>query len=404
MGHNWYANSGQQMPPQTNGAEAPKAELPKPNPIHGSLLPAGLLLWHQIKAGVTTDRLVKGILGEGCFAVIAGESGSGKTFAALDMAIHIAAGWPWLGRKVRQCGVLYIGAEGQGGLLKRVAAWRLEHGVDETQLMPFVLYPGTVDLVNGDAGAKTVLAYVDAINACFASLELPAVGLVVVDTLARTFGGGDENSAQDMGKFVSSCGKIQRAPDKDGKQPVAVVTVHHYGKNASAGMRGSSALKAAADTVIGIEGTSGETRTMTIEKSKDGESGTAFYFDLRQVELPERDEDDEPITSCVLVPSEAHAAGAQKRDRRVPASVRVFMDALQQASIDGGRPAPADNNIPPTAIVVDEKLVRRIAYDRSISAGGDKAKEKAFERAAKAAQADGRIGYLRGLFWIARPQ
>jgi hypothetical protein len=35
--------------------------------------------------------------------------------------------------------------------------------------------------------------------------------LIVIDTLARCFGGGDENSAQDMGKFVQACDQLRRA-------------------------------------------------------------------------------------------------------------------------------------------------------------------------------------------------
>ena len=43
------------------------------------------LLWGQIKAAGIADKLVRGLLGEQSFAVIAGPTGSGKTFLALDM-------------------------------------------------------------------------------------------------------------------------------------------------------------------------------------------------------------------------------------------------------------------------------------------------------------------------------
>ena len=72
-----------------------------------------------------TDRLVKGLIGEQSFAVIAGATGAAKTFLALSMGLHLAINRTWFGRKVTRCGVLYVGAEGQAGIRKR-----MQHGVN----------------------------------------------------------------------------------------------------------------------------------------------------------------------------------------------------------------------------------------------------------------------------------
>jgi hypothetical protein len=353
-------------------------------------IPPGVLLWEQIRVDATTDRLVKGIIGEQCFGVVAGESGSGKTFAALDMALHIAAGWPWFGRKVQRCGVLYIGAEGQSGLKKRVAAWQMHHAQDQTAAIPFALFPRVVDLVNDAEGAAQVIDYIGHINIEFTRREWPAIGAVIIDTLAKCFGGGDENSARDMGAFTSRCSAIMD------KGKATALAVHHHGKNAALGMRGSSALKAAADTVLAVTGLSG-TRTLELEKSKDGEGGQQFHFDLRPIDLS-NDEDGEPITSCVVIPSDA----PPERQRKATASpqARMGLDTLREAINAGGKPAPTDNHIPSGAIVVDVELWRKFHYARNGADTKTATKCQSFNRAVKSLQASGAIGCWQGQVWV----
>jgi AAA domain len=249
----------------------------------------GLLPWLSIKDTGITDRLVKGLLGEQSLAIIAGPTGSAKTFLALDMGIHIVCGWEWFGRKVKRCGVLYLAAEGQNGVRKRIAAIRQHHGIDETADIAFAIYPGPVDLVTDNSGVEKVVTMIQALNALWR--ETP-VGLVIPDTLARCFGDGDESATRDMNTFVTRCDTIR----VQGR--TAVLPVHHFGKDETKGMRGSIALKAAADTVIEVTGTEG-TRTAKIEKQKDGEAGGTFAFKLKPVDLGQ-DEDGEAITSCIV--------------------------------------------------------------------------------------------------------
>ena len=66
-----------------------------------------------------TDLLVKG-----SFAVIFGPPGVGKSFLALSWAFAVAAAKPWHGRNVNGGPVVYIAAEGGGGLKPRIRALR----------------------------------------------------------------------------------------------------------------------------------------------------------------------------------------------------------------------------------------------------------------------------------------
>jgi RecA-family ATPase len=74
-----------------------------------------------------------------------------------------------------------------------------------------------------------------------------AVELIVIDTVARNFGGGDENSAQDASKFIAHCDTYLRE-----RFNCSVVLVHHSGKKGDVA-RGSSAFRAACDQEYQVE-------------------------------------------------------------------------------------------------------------------------------------------------------
>src|SRR5262249_46295895 len=70
------------------------------------------------------EWLVDGLVGQNALVVLFGPPGVGKSFLALDLALSIATGRPWLGRKTTQGGVVYVYAEGTSELKHRAAAWR----------------------------------------------------------------------------------------------------------------------------------------------------------------------------------------------------------------------------------------------------------------------------------------
>ena len=72
--------------------------------------------------------LVRDVLPEGGLVTLYGQSGGGKTFVALDLALRIATGMNWWGkRSVQQGLVAYIAGEGVGGLKNRIRAWLKDH-------------------------------------------------------------------------------------------------------------------------------------------------------------------------------------------------------------------------------------------------------------------------------------
>jgi len=137
--------------------------------------------------------------------------------------------------------------------------------------------------------------------------------LIVIDTLARSFGGGDENSASDMMQFVVTCGHIQKIV-----QDAALMILHHSGKDSAKGMRGSSALLGAVDSELELIRYEDSMKgVIRIAKQKDGEDGTRYGFEMVTVELPAPQgslQIGEPQTSLAVQASELGSFDNAKKD------------------------------------------------------------------------------------------
>lgn len=229
---------------------------------------------------------VKGIVPQAQLVVVYGESGSGKTFAVLDLVLSIARGVDWRGRRTRAGRVAYIAAEGAGGLQKRVQAYGDFHGVDASEL-PLVFLPEAPNFLLA-ADVKDVILGIRAAG---------GADLVVVDTLAQVTPGGNENAGEDMGKALEHCRQVNKHTG------ATVLLIHHAGKDSSKGARGWSGLKAAADAELEVV-RDGDARALRLTKAKDDVDGEQFGFRLNQLSVG-TDEDGEPITSCVVEPSDA---------------------------------------------------------------------------------------------------
>ena len=256
-------------------------------PVRFTVQPA-----HLFTAGKPPQWMIKGVLPKTDLAVLFGESGSGKSFAALDMAVDIAMGTSWRGHSTKQGRVVYIAAEGAGGFRKRLAAIAMQR-----ELMLDQLNIGVI------ADAPNLMEKGDALDVAKAIHASGGADLVIVDTFAQVMPGANENSGEDVGKALAHCKGIHRATG------ALVMLVHHSGKDSSKGARGWSGLRAAADVELEVV-RSDDNRSLTVTKLKDGEDGAEFAFRLESVVLG-MDEDGEEITSCVV----EHSEGKVRRVR-----------------------------------------------------------------------------------------
>lgn len=231
---------------------------------------------------VKVPWLVNKLIPANSFAILYGKPGTYKSFIAMYLSAHVATGGTvFSGRVTTKGDVVYIAAEGRGGLHQRWAALR-EH-YDLPADTPLYFVEASLDLRESDQD------YVDLVDAIKSRSANPR--MIVVDTLARTFGGGDENDASEMSQFINTQGALQQ------EFGCAVLAIHHSGKDEARGMRGSSALLGAADVVLflsrDVEASGG---TVLVQKMKDGEDGVVEKFAV----MPWSDPNDPETTSLVV--------------------------------------------------------------------------------------------------------
>jgi len=259
------------------------------------------------------EWIIKGVLPRAELVVLYGESGSGKTFIALQMAACIARGVPWRNHKVRQGRVVYVAAEGAGGFRNRCRAYAQHQDLDLAD-MPLGVIADVPNLLLKD-------------DALALAKGIGRADVIFVDTWAQTTPGGNENSGEDMGKALSHCKGIRRATG------ALVVLVHHSGKDASKGARGWSGLRAAADAELEVvRGATG--RLLRTGKQKDGTDDLEWGFDLETLEIG-RDEDDDPITSCVVVEAQVPTARVLRTLGAVEAIVNEVIQEFAKAQTQG---------------------------------------------------------------------
>ena len=246
--------------------------MPPPRAKHG---PRRFLALTQ-GDGAGPGYIVKGLLQRASHAVLYGPPGAGKTFVALDIAYHVAAGQPWMERRVKAGLVLYLAYEGIGGIAKRAQALRKVYGDADVPL-----YVQAADYnLRVPEGRKSL-------GATLAELPEKPV-LIVIDTLARAMKGGDENSAKDMGELNDAVAALIESTG------ACVMLVHHSGKNKGNGARGSSALLGAVDTEIEVDGWK-----IRSTKQRDVELGDPIGFELHTHQIG-IDEDGDAMFSCTV--------------------------------------------------------------------------------------------------------
>lgn len=256
-----------------------------PSMQHSTQYKFEVIPWDKFATTTNQSYLIKGLLPQSALGVIFGESGSGKSFIALDLAAAIARGTTWRGRRTTPGRVVYLVAEGAAGFRNRLKAYASHFNLD----------PKTIPLGIIDASPNLLLKD-DVLEVCKAILGSgPKPSLVIIDTLAQAMAGANENASDDMGKALAHCKGIHKATG------AMVLLIHHSGKDSTKGARGWSGLRAAADVEIEVSRTS-LGRVLRTTKQKDGADFQEFGFNLEVVTLG-FDQDGDKLTSCVAVES-----------------------------------------------------------------------------------------------------
>jgi len=236
------------------------------------------------------NDFVQGLLETGAMSVVYGESNCGKTFFMSDLAYHIAEGKPWRGKRVEKGGVIYVPLEGTRGLTGRVQAYRNENNTD---IDGFNIMPCGFDFLDEEGDVAEFIELLGDIDDIDGGIKI-----IIIDTLARAIGGGDENSGQDMGLLVKHADAIRSITGAH------ICFIHHSGKDKAKGARGHSSLRAAVDTEIEIDREDGaDFSTVKIVKQREMEMGEDMFFTLKSVTLGVNKYNEEK-KSCVVVETE----------------------------------------------------------------------------------------------------
>jgi hypothetical protein len=254
--------------------------------------------------------LIKPYIERDSLVQIFGDPGSGKSFIGIDIACSVATGKDFHGCQTTKGGVLYIAGEGQNGILKRFQAWNNKYQVDVFKHEIFLSTMPTA-LCNSDA--------VEIIKKAIKDINIIPY-LIVIDTLARNFGNGDENSNQDMSKFIASLDQI-RVPDK-----ATILPIHHTGHGDKSRSRGAMALKGALDAEYKMSKDNHGIVRFENTKIKDFEKPDGLSFKIISVELGKDEETGEDITSGILEridyqPKETKANAGRGKNQELALSV-----------------------------------------------------------------------------------
>jgi hypothetical protein len=282
-------------------------------PTRFRLIPFG-----EITMPAASEWRIKKLLPKCGVGLFYGQSMTLKSFLAVDSNLHIAIGWNWAGRRVTQAPAVYIAAEGAAGVRKRKLGFELHHAEHLPESVLFFLIET----------APNLGTWKDDLNALISAVEMRGVtpGIITIDTLAQTLGGGEENGAG-MQQVIANAQALSN------RFNCFVLIIHHSGLADDDRPRGHSSLKGALDVLIRFERKEGTlTTVMTVQKLKDeDDNGLAFEAQLVRIILGKDDEGDEISTLVVETIRKMEAVKPIAAQKPVPRSQRLLMEVIRQA-------------------------------------------------------------------------
>ena len=387
--------------------EPAKPDLP-PMFCHGDPDPRPLKSW-----------AIKGLMPAIGHGLLSGQWGAGKTFLALELAGTLMTGQPFIGRLIkRQCGVLFLAAEGADEIRLRLDVL-VQEKCGGMPRAPFRWYEAVPVLLQPGAADKLIAMARQAHGSLQAEFGLP-LGLIIIDTVAASAGystPGAENDNAINQALMNVLRTVAQALS------CFVLGVDHFGKNIETGTRGGSSKEASGDLVLAclgereLSGRVLNTR-LAIRKCRGGPQGMEFPFALRSVESSERDEDGEPITTLAVdwqgIPAAAQAPPddpwEQSRQNSLRTTALRLKRVLMAILADCGVDLPIGPN-GPILRMVNQGIVREEFYAQTVCEGTPEQKadrrRKQFVRALEWAESQELIGVreIKGItyLWLTRP-
>lgn len=168
-----------------------------------------------------TAELIEGTLRIGHKMLIAGPSKAGKSFLLMELAVAIASGTEWLGKKCRKGKVLYINLE----IDRNSFHTRFEEIFEAQKIDRKAVEEIDVWNLRGKTPPLNELA-----PRLIRRIRTRGFSAVILDPIYKVIT-GDENNARDMSVF---CNQFDRIATETG---ASVIYVHHHSKGSQVGKR-----------------------------------------------------------------------------------------------------------------------------------------------------------------------
>jgi hypothetical protein len=348
-------------------------------------------------------QIVRGVIGAGQAITLIGGPGCGKTTLACLLAVCVASGTPWMGFETEPGPVVYVSAEAPVAAHKRLTAACLEMNLDPAAL-PIRIMPQALFLDDAALADRVI----GETRAFLEQISRDTLSLLILDTFARCIAGADENSAEHIGIAVTTMDRLRA------ELGCAMVPLHHPSKANPTQGRGSSAMPGAVDGELVIErDTSIADGIGTISPGKPNRDLELFQpvsFRLKPVDLGLDSRGD--MVRTVVAVTEG-GTGMPPR-HPITGQARIAYDALVDAIAAHGQPLPGHPDFPPNTTGVMVDYWRRVFYNRRLwnntgtlgdkgdieKSSGDKASQRAFQRAGDILSTTGRCGIRQPFAWL----
>ena len=318
--------------------------------------------------------LIEGYLPNDALVAVYGEPGSFKSFLTLDMLLSLAHGSPFHGRELEQGFCVYVAGEGGGGLRKRLGAWHQGNDIEPKR--------GVIGIIEEPVPLSEEGAIELLIQDIEAMRRGQPVRVICFDTLARCMS-GDENSATDMGEAIRALDMVKAHFE------CTVIAVHHAGKNADRGLRGSSALLGALDTALLCK-RQNEMLQVSTTKMKDFEPGEPTWFSTHKIDYQPHVLDDIE-TSIKLSEMTDKPQVEEKMSAAQKAVLRALVEAMIECSVANAGGI--------TWRSVSQEQWFATADGFQISNGNTASRKRAFTRSVEHLERIGRIGMKNNRAW-----
>jgi putative DNA primase/helicase len=214
-----------------------------------------IVLSTELNGRYNQEWLIEKIIPKNATTLGFGDEDSYKTFTALNIAFQINNGFQEIAKTI-QTGVLYLCLENENGFEERIDAIHSKY----PSAIPLKISFDTFDIQDQE----------DVYDLCRYCID-NEVGFVVIDTLSRAIHHGDESQAN-VAREVRNAFSILNA------NGISVLCIHHSGKNASSGARGSSIITYDIPSRYLVKKLTGNKGVMQIVKTKSDNSNKKIPF------------------------------------------------------------------------------------------------------------------------------